>query len=168
MLIKESQKGGGGVTLAELIEAYILQLLSETGEFEVKRSDLAAKFRCVPSQITYVLDTRFTPERGFLVESRRGEGGYVRIKRLDCPSVVEVLKMVRQREGVDQRFAEAVLDRLALQRLITERERAIMARALDRETLRIGLPERDRLRRRLLTAMLLALAAQGEVTADAL
>jgi transcriptional regulator CtsR len=122
------------VTLAEMIEAYLLRLVEEMGEFEVKRSDLAAQFRCVPSQITYVLDTRFTPERGFLVESRRGEGGFVRIKRLDCPSIVEVLKSVAERDGVDQRQAQAFVERLAAQGLLTKRERAMMARALDRET----------------------------------
>jgi transcriptional regulator CtsR len=161
-------KGGGRVTLAEMIEEHLLRLVEEAGEFEIKRSDLAAKFRCVPSQITYVLDTRFTPERGYLVESRRGEGGYIRIKRLGSPSIVEMLAAVQARDGVDQRWAEAVLDRLYLRGLVTSRERALMKSVLDRETLRLPLPERDHLRRRLLRAMLIALAAEGGVAADAL
>jgi transcriptional regulator CtsR len=150
------------VTLVEAIEAYLRSLVEQRGEFEMKRSELAAMFQCVPSQITYVLDTRFTPERGYLVESRRGEGGYIRIKRLRPASLVEVLRMLDGRDGVDQRWAEAVLDRLYLEKLLTRRERAIMVRALDRETLRVSLPERDRLRQRLLTAMLLGLAGESE------
>lgn len=66
---------------ADAIENYILKRLSEQqeGKIELKRTELAGKVRCAPSQITYVLSTRFTQERGFKVESQRGLGGYIRI-----------------------------------------------------------------------------------------
>ena len=70
--------------LADYIEDHIKKLLSlsKSNCIELQRKELALKFNCVPSQINYVLATRFTPSRGYLVESRRGGGGYVRIVRL--------------------------------------------------------------------------------------
>lgn len=70
--------------LTDRIEDYLRKLLSlSSREFvEIRRSELAGKFSCAPSQINYVLSTRFSIERGYLVESRRGGGGYIRIHRI--------------------------------------------------------------------------------------
>ena len=69
--------------ISDLIAAFIQQELEESdGVLELQRSDLAARFNCVPSQINYVMSTRFSPEHGYIVESRRGEGGYIRISRV--------------------------------------------------------------------------------------
>ncbi|MDR0381987.1 MAG: CtsR family transcriptional regulator [Oscillospiraceae bacterium] len=71
------------MAMSDLIEKFLLQLLDEMGGVaELQRGDLAERFSCVPSQINYVLTTRFSPEHGFLVESRRGGGGYIRITRV--------------------------------------------------------------------------------------
>ena len=68
---------------SDLIASFILQALEESDGFaELQRSALAEMFSCVPSQITYVISTRFSPERGYVVESRRGGGGYIRISRV--------------------------------------------------------------------------------------
>lgn len=69
--------------LADYIEQHLRRLLdlAEGGSIEIQRRDLADQFNCVPSQINYVISTRFTVDRGFIVESRRGEGGYIRIFR---------------------------------------------------------------------------------------
>jgi transcriptional regulator CtsR len=70
---------------SDLIASFILDALESAGGCaELRRSSLADKFNCVPSQINYVISTRFSPEHGYIVESRRGEGGYIRIKRV-CP-----------------------------------------------------------------------------------
>lgn len=69
--------------LSDLIEAFIKQLISDTdGSIEIQRNELANQFNCVPSQINYVIDTRFTTERGYYVESRRGGGGHISIRRV--------------------------------------------------------------------------------------
>ena len=69
--------------MSDLIAAFIADALRETdGNTELRRSDLAARFGCVPSQINYVIATRFTPEHGYVVESRRGGGGFIRISRV--------------------------------------------------------------------------------------
>ena len=68
-------------TLSDSIERYLKGRLSKAveGVIEIRRSEVAEQFDCVPSQINYVLETRFTPQRGYYVESRRGGGGYIRI-----------------------------------------------------------------------------------------
>jgi transcriptional regulator CtsR len=73
-----------GKNLADFIEQWILgKFATATGEYILmRRNDLAIELSCAPSQISYVLNTRFTPERGFVVKSRRGAGGFVRIVRL--------------------------------------------------------------------------------------
>ncbi len=69
--------------ISDLIASFIQQELEEAdGVLELRRSDLATRFNCVPSQINYVMSTRFSPEHGYIVESRRGEGGYIRISRV--------------------------------------------------------------------------------------
>jgi transcriptional regulator CtsR len=71
-------------TLSDHIEAHIKAMLSssKTNSVELSRAQMADDFSCVPSQINYVLSTRFTLERGYIVESRRGGGGYIRIGHL--------------------------------------------------------------------------------------
>ena len=69
--------------ISDLIATFIQQELEDAnGVLELQRSDLASRFNCVPSQINYVMSTRFSPEHGYIVESRRGEGGYIRITRV--------------------------------------------------------------------------------------
>ena len=69
--------------ITDMIASFIHDALEEAdGVLELQRSDLAQRFNCVPSQINYVMSTRFSPERGYIVESRRGGGGYIRISRV--------------------------------------------------------------------------------------
>ena len=69
--------------ISDLIAAFIAEELEQAdGVLELQRSDLAERFGCVPSQINYVMSTRFSPERGYIVESRRGGNGYIRISRV--------------------------------------------------------------------------------------
>ena len=69
--------------LSDLIEEYIRNIISANDTVELKRNELANKFNCVPSQINYVIQTRFIPELGFYVESRRGGGGYIKITKVN-------------------------------------------------------------------------------------
>ena len=67
---------------SDLIEAYIKQILEESEIIEIRRAEMASLFHCVPSQINYVINTRFTITRGYSVESKRGGGGYIRISKV--------------------------------------------------------------------------------------
>ena len=102
--------------LADFIERFIQQKLSEgaVGHVLVRRNELADELSCAPSQISYVLSTRFTLDRGYLVESRRGSGGFVRIARLE-PSQVVFAAQTRQEqddEDFEARHAAAIRDLL--------------------------------------------------------
>ena len=108
--------------LADFIERFILQKLTEgaTGHVLVRRNELADELSCAPSQISYVLSTRFTLNRGYLVESRRGAGGFVRIARLE-PAHVQQAPAAASPPSVPQ-----MIDRLAAAQMITKREEAVL------------------------------------------
>ncbi|MCQ2361553.1 MAG: CtsR family transcriptional regulator [Acidaminococcaceae bacterium] len=94
--------------IADNIENFILNELMQEAEALVQRNELAETLNCAPSQISYVISTRFTPERGFVVESRRGSGGFVRIVRNepgDEPTSLELLSMLHLRGRVNGREA---------------------------------------------------------------
>lgn len=147
-------------TLSDAIEGYLLQQLARPGvvALEIQRAEVAERFGCVPSQVTYVLVTRFTPARGFLVEARRGGGGGIRISRIRV-GAESVLRLLAAGPGIDQRRAADVVRGLAAQRWMTAREARIILAALDRDVLDLPVAERDRVRGRLLGAMILALMA---------
>ncbi len=145
--------------LADDIERFLKQLLGNSQAVEIQRATIAAQFGCAPSQINYVLATRFTPERGYVVESRRGGGGYIRIIRLNLEDGDALHDLVRQEIGsrLSQEEAAGYIQRLLEQQIIDEREAAIMQAAIDREAIGVELPVRDVIRANLLKAMILAL-----------
>ena len=154
------------MSLSRKIEQYLKNLLEKHSFVEVQRSELAEVFQCVPSQINYVLSTRFTPSQGYLVESRRGGGGYLRIVKLSWVDVSgEGIKEVYNNLGMemDQREAEGILRRLKEEELITLREYHILKAVINRDVLQIGLPQRDILRSRIIQA---AVAALGRIDND--
>lgn len=113
-------------TLAKQIENYIKQMIdqSDEGFIDIRRSEMAGLFMCVPSQINYVLETRFSNQQGYLVESRRGGGGFVRIIKLSVEGSENLLAMVNRAEGkqVSQKNGEGLIDRLVEEELLTARE----------------------------------------------
>ncbi|EHH1589583.1 TPA: CtsR family transcriptional regulator [Listeria monocytogenes] len=146
--------------ISDVIEAYLKQVLESSEAVEIKRSEIADKFECVPSQINYVINTRFTMERGYIVESKRGGGGYIRIIKVKMNDKLQLLEaiisMVHDKK-VSQSFSEDVILRLLEEEVITKKEARLMVAALDREVLILPLPDRDILRSRILGAMLVAL-----------
>jgi transcriptional regulator CtsR len=145
--------------LADDIEQFLKQLIRDSGTAEVQRATLAAQFGCAPSQINYVLATRFTPERGYLVESRRGGGGYIRIVRLNLEEGDGLHILIHQQLGsqLSQDEALGYIVRLREQNIISEREAAVMHAAIHRESIGLDLPLRDIVRANILKAMILAI-----------
>lgn len=120
-------------TLADAIEAYLLQLVQDAERsLEVSRRELADRFRCAPSQINYVLETRFTPERGFVVRSRRGGGGCIFIIPVTFDGTAEILRTMHQQsaQGLTPVQAKHLVRLLAARRIVDEREARIMEAAL--------------------------------------
>ncbi|ASS94521.1 CtsR family transcriptional regulator [Peribacillus castrilensis] len=147
--------------ISDVIETYLKQVLeiSQKDILEIKRSEIADKFQCVPSQINYVINTRFTIERGYVVESKRGGGGYIRIMKVESQDSVQLINQLLSLIGsrVTQSMAEGVISRLMNEDVINEREAKIMMSVIDRSVIYIDLPDRDELRARILTAMLTTL-----------
>ncbi|WP_010528957.1 CtsR family transcriptional regulator [Lentibacillus jeotgali] len=147
--------------ISDIIEQHLKQILESAGRdtIDIKRSELAEEFQCVPSQINYVIKTRFTVEKGYIVESKRGGGGYIRIIRIkhqDKAALIDdIIGMINP--SVSQQAALDVLERLIEEELVTKREAKIMLSAINRETLAFQLPLRDEIRARILTSMLTTL-----------
>lgn len=133
--------------------------MSEDDLVEIKRGEVADKFSCVPSQINYVINTRFTIERGYIVESKRGGGGYIRIIKVQSHDLVDLIDHLLSlfQNRISQTSAEDVIYRLVQEEIITTREAKIMLSVIDRSVLYIDLPYRDELRSRILRAMLTTL-----------
>ncbi|MDI3258080.1 MAG: CtsR family transcriptional regulator [Kyrpidia sp.] len=147
--------------ITDLIEHHLKSILQQSrdGVVEIQRSELAELFNCVPSQINYVISTRFTVERGYIVESKRGGGGYIRIRKLELgqerPVHDEVVRLIGKE--VSQREATDIIDHLYEDGFVTEREVRLLQAAVCRDVLQGPLPYRDQLRARLLRAMLVEL-----------
>ncbi len=112
--------------IADVIEQFIISELfaNEEDSINVKRSQLAEKLSCAPSQITYTLTTRFTPEKGYEVESKRGNGGFIRIIRLPHPEGQEAAALPA---AASSRSAEEMVRTLTQQRMITAREGKLLS-----------------------------------------
>lgn len=151
--------------ISDIIEEYLKNILDQDqfSTIEIKRSELADRFQCVPSQINYVIKTRFTVEKGYIVESKRGGGGYIRISKVqhrkDSEMIEEIMGMIHptvsQSAGVD------VVERLLDSEIITEREARLMESVIDREVLAFPLPVRDEIRSRIMASMLFTLKYKG-------
>ncbi|MEK4231174.1 CtsR family transcriptional regulator [Solibacillus sp. FSL H8-0538] len=144
--------------ITDIIEGYLKDVIELQGQgyIEIKRSELADKFHCVPSQINYVINTRFTAEHGYLVQSKRGGGGYIRILRVTVHSRTDLLDEMDAQvgNGIAQASAEHMIYRLLNEDVISEREANIMRVVIDRSTIPLPIPLRDEIRAYILKAML--------------
>lgn len=145
--------------LVDAIEAYLKQMLRNAQVIEIQRNELAKQFTCVPSQINYVLQTRFTMDRGYLVESRRGGGGFIRIEKVNLNMVGGLEHLLDEGIGdaISQDDADGFIQRMYEEELITQREAVLMQVALKKDVLRIELPYRDVVRANILKAMILVI-----------
>lgn len=148
-------------SISDIIEHYLKKTLDETSAnfIEIKRSELAEVFQCVPSQINYVIGTRFTAEKGYVVESKRGGAGYIRIQKIPLYTKQQDLaKLLATISGsISQVMGEHIILRLLEEKLMTEREAILMQRMIARETLRIPVPLRDEVRARIMRVLITTL-----------
>lgn len=152
--------------LSDSIESFIKTLLTqEEPEVELKRNELAEYFGCAPSQINYVLATRFSPDHGYVIESRRGGGGYIRIVRVVQSGSQRLMYLVNERIGESISEAEAVrlIHQLTEQGLITAQEGEIMRAAVSAQAMSVPIPDslKAALRARTLRTMLMTIARQN-------
>lgn len=138
-------------TIADLIAKYIQRELEETqGQLELKRKELAEKFNCVPSQITYVLKTRFTPSNGYHVISVRGGGGFIRvIERSIDEQIYEKIG-----DEVTEKTARLLLKNLKDREVITNQELRILRPLVSDSILGLSGEEANHLRSRILKSVI--------------
>jgi len=144
--------------ISDIIAGFIDEMLSDTGgTAELQRAELASRFNCVPSQINYVISTRFSPEHGYIVESRRGGGGYIRIKRVVMGSEMLIMHTINAiGERVDPNTAAALMANLRQSKAISDEEARLIMSAIGNNALRPARPiERDALRASILKQMLM-------------
>jgi len=148
----------------DIIEQYLKSVLLNSPDqvVEIGRNELAEKFQCVPSQINYVIGTRFTLEKGYLVESKRGGGGFIRIQKIQLPTHGKIVDHLLNSlsDQVDQDTAEGLIEQLEEAKLITERESKMPKAGIHRNSLPLRLPLRDEIRAKILRSMLLALISK--------
>ena len=123
--------------LSDAIAKLIEEMLDEqNGQLEIRRSELAGRMNCAPSQINYVITSRFTPERGYLIESRRGGGGYIRIVRKELSKDAYLMHCFQAvGNELDEGTALAILRNLADNSLISAPQAALAAAALSQAAL---------------------------------
>lgn len=143
--------------LSHNIEQYILNRLDGESEnfVSLRRKDLAEMFECVPSQINYVLRSRFSPEQGYIIESRRGEHGYIKIVKISCVTPEEKVEHTAGiiGESLSLREASRLLEYLEGREFITQRERLLIEIAL-RHSSRLWEDERINKRERMFADLL--------------
>lgn len=159
------------MVLSQKIARMLEEMLDESGgELSIVRNELASALGCVPSQINYVITSRFTPERGYVVESRRGGGGYIRIRRVPMDRS-EYLMHFYQAIGSDLPFETAryFLSELVRQEILTDREgRLLLATLSDGALGQVTREDRDLLRADLLRHTLLQILSEKEDSHEAL
>ena len=118
--------------IADLIEDYILRRLAaeHNRTVELKRSDIADEISCAPSQISYVLSTRFTQDKGFVVESRRGLGGFIRIGRVPLQDLIYQDILAKIDEDITLDEVNNIIHYLFKRELIQKREAALLLQTL--------------------------------------
>lgn len=145
--------------LSDVITTEILRMLNESSEnvAEIQRNDFANLIGCAPSQINYVLSSRFTPEHGYIIESRRGGGGYIRIKRVVMRKGAAFMHIINAiGDRIDMMSARIVIENCLQSELITSEVARVMYAALSNNVMRsVPVSMQDSLRAATLKEMLL-------------
>ena len=146
-------------SISDIIENFILKTLGDDDSVIVSRNELASFFSCAPSQINYVLETRFTVDRGFVIESRRGGGGFIKVSklRLEDDGYISALVLESVGSELSEKRMAQILDRLVRDKVILKREERLIMVALSDDSLTMPIVMRDALRAKSFKAVLLEL-----------
>jgi transcriptional regulator CtsR len=146
--------------LSDIIESFIKNMLNENGgeQVQIQRNELADQFKCAPSQINYVLTTRFTCERGYVIESRRGGGGCIVIKQVSYDGSEERNNLLYDYIGnsITNNSSLSLVESLVEADLITIREEELIKMAINDRTL-ASADDRNRVRADILKALLIVI-----------
>ena len=122
--------------ISDSIENFIREMFEEQTSIELKRNELAQDFNCVASQIYYVISTRFTTERGYVVESRRGGGGHIKITRINLGRNEQIMHIINSiGQSVDVMTVEAIVNTLYVKGIMSAQEAKIIMTACSNNSL---------------------------------
>lgn len=145
--------------MSDLIEIFIKELFEDNaGDIvEIQRNELASYFKCAPSQINYVLTTRFSLDKGYLIESQRGGGGFIKIVHIKTDRKDAFANVMQEiGDGITKLRADQMIEFLENQELITQREGKIMKAAISDRSIMAPVNLRNEMRASILKGMLLA------------
>ena len=147
--------------LADLIEQYLRAILAQQDMVELQRRELARMFRCAPSQINYVLETRFTFDQGYIIESKRGGGGYIRITQLqwDTPKSLPELLDSLVPEKVGREDVANIINRLVKEGVIRSEKAQLILLIMERELADLPDEYGDYLRAKFIKTLSLAIGS---------
>ncbi|GAK30017.1 transcriptional regulator CtsR [Weissella oryzae SG25] len=151
--------------MSDDIEAYLKQILTQAQQVEIRRTEIAERFNVVPSQINYVIKTRFTIQKGYLVESKRGGGGYIRIGRFTLREDTLILEELLNCFDftLTERAANDILETLGRENLLSPREVVLMALMISQATLALGdVTSENQMRSRMIRQVLHRLRLENE------
>ncbi len=142
--------------LSDLIEDFIKDMLEDDDEAIIQRNDLAGKFNCVPSQINYVIATRFTPTQGYYVESQRGGGGYIKIEKVNVTKSNYLMHIINSiGDKITAKEVDIFVKNFLENDIINEREAKLIRSATSEKAL--NTKDNDELRAKILKNMLITL-----------
>lgn len=147
--------------LSDIIEDFIKEMLnnSEETKLQIGRNELANYFSCAPSQINYVLTTRFTMDKGYYIESKRGGGGCIIIRKIEFDCNENLLKNIIEKIGdtITYNAAVQLIETLLEEQVITEREDIILRTIINDRTLNIALNNKNKLRADILKSIIVVI-----------
>lgn len=144
--------------MSDMIEEFIKELFDDENSIEIQRNDLAEKFNCVPSQINYVISTRFKPAQGYYVESKRGGGGHITIKKINITKSNYLMHIISSMEDrITAQEVSIFISNFLSYDMITENEAKLLKVATSDNVLTVDQKDRDKLRANIFKNMLLNL-----------
>ena len=144
--------------MSDMIEGFIKDLFEEDDLVEIQRNDLAQKFNCVPSQINYVIATRFKPSQGYYVESKRGGGGSIKIKKVNITKSNYFMHIINSIEdSLTAQEVDIFISNFLSYNMVNTIEAKLLKVATSDNVLKIEQPTRDELRARIFKNMLVNL-----------
>lgn len=150
--------------ISDIIEQFILKTMGDDESVDISRNELATFFSCAPSQINYVLETRFTVDKGFVKESRRGGGGYIKISKINLDNDEYVSNLILESVGdeLSQKRLSQILEKLKNEKIISDKEKEIIFSALSDLSLAMPFTIKDSIRAKAFKNVLTTLMKQKE------
>lgn len=145
--------------MSDIIEQFIKELFKDDENFiEIQRNNLAEQFNCVPSQINYVISTRFTPNQGYYVESKRGGGGNIKIKKINISKSNYLMHIIKNmKEKLTASEVNIFINNFLETEIISEKEARLLKVATSDNVLQIKDAQKDKIRANIFKNMLLNL-----------